>query len=333
MRLGVIGPGLIWQKKHKSALAKLANIFSISAFCAASERLKAETLHDYPNAAYQTDLQAFVKRDDIDAVVVLTPIQMNAPAALAALRAGKDVFLEKPMAHSVQAGLEVLEVAQQTGRHVWVLENAVYQPVCQILKNIIAENQIGDPLYFNHVAHSPIDAYSNDCGGYGKTRWRIQPEYPLGALLDGGVHTVAILSTIFGMPEWVFATGSKLRPEFGEYDHIVMQLGYSGQLKGILSHSSTLGEKHNSFTIWGSRGSVVIEDHQLIVETDQGEIRQIELSQLDMHDEMWSAFERSITRNEPPPYTLAHAWGDLATLMAVGESIKTGQKGYIKLDR
>ena len=50
MRLGIIGPGLIWQKKHRAALAKLASAFSITAFCASSERRKAETLLDFPAA-------------------------------------------------------------------------------------------------------------------------------------------------------------------------------------------------------------------------------------------------------------------------------------------
>ena len=74
MRLGIIGPGLIWQKKHKTSLAKLANTFTVTAFCASSERLKAETLNDFPNTTFDTDLQTFLHRDTFDAVLVLTPI-------------------------------------------------------------------------------------------------------------------------------------------------------------------------------------------------------------------------------------------------------------------
>jgi UDP-N-acetylglucosamine 3-dehydrogenase len=332
MRLGIIGPGLIWQKKHKFALAKLANTFDITAFCASSERLKAETLRDFPNASFDTDLQTFVKRGDIDAVVVCTPIHLNATAALAALRAGKDVFLEKPLAHTLQAGQDVVDAAQQNGRRVWVLEQAVYHPCWRVLKNILDENLIGDPVYFDQVVHWPIDSSANDRGGYGKTTWRIQPDYPLGHFFDGGAHQVAVLSTLFGVPEWVFATGIKLRQEFGEYDHIVMQFGYSLQLRGVLSHSSCFGEKHNSFIIWGTTGSVTIEDDRLVVDSYQGENRQIAFPQPDAHDEMWSAFERSIIRDEPPSYTLAHAWSDLHTLIAVDQSIKTGQKADIKFN-
>jgi predicted dehydrogenase len=99
MRLGIIGPGLIWQFKHRPVLSKLNSDFAVAAFCASSDRHKADAARDYPGVPFVTDLDAFVQRDDMDAVVVLTPIPLNGPVALAALKAGKDVFLEKPMAH------------------------------------------------------------------------------------------------------------------------------------------------------------------------------------------------------------------------------------------
>ena len=332
MRLGIIGPGLIWQKKHKAALAKLASAFSITAFCASSESRKAETLLDFQAASFETDLAAFVARGDIDAVVVLTPIHLNAQAAIAALRAGRDVFLEKPIAHTLQAGRDLIEAAQQYGRHVWVLEQMAYQPRWHELKSVIHENLIGDLVYFDQVIHWPLDASANDRGGYGKTGWRIQPAYPLGPFFDGGAHQVAVLSTLFGAPNWVFATGIKLRQEYGEYDHIVVQLGYVLQLRGVLSHSSYLGERHNSFILWGTKGSVTIEDDRLVVESYRGECRQIEVSQGDAHDEMWSALERSIAQGDPPSYTLAQAWGDLAVLFAVEQSIRTGERVNLNIE-
>ena len=332
MRLGVIGPGLIWQKKHRAALAKLASAFSITAFCASSERHKTETLLDFPAASFETDLAAFVARGDIDAVVVLTPIHLNAQVALAALRAGKDVFLEKPIAHTLQAGRDLIDAAQQNGRHVWVLEQMVYQPCWQALRSIIDENLIGDLVYFDQVIHWPLDASANDRGGYGQTSWRIKPAYPLGPFFDGGAHQVAILSTLFGAPDWVFATGIKLRQEYGEYDHIVVQLGYAPQLRGVLSHSSCLGERHNSFIIWGTKASVTIEDDRLIVESYRGECRQIEVPQGDAHDRMWSALACSIAQDQPPSYTLAQAWGDLAVLLAVDQSIKAGKKVNLNME-
>ena len=330
MRLGIIGPGLIWQKKHKVSLAKLASVFTVTAFCASSERLKTKTLKEFPNTSFDTDLQTFLRRENVDAVLVLTPIHLNAQTAVAALKAGKHVFLEKPMAHSLQGGREVLEAAQKYRKKVWVLEQAVYHPSWGELKNIIQEKLIGDLVYYDQVVHWPIDNGANDRGGYGKTDWRIKAEYPLGHFFDGGAHQVAVLSTLFGDPDWIFATGVQLRPEFGEYDHIVVEFGYSPQLRGVLSHSSVLGEKHNGFTVWGTNGSVTIDDERFVVDSYQGESRRIEIPQIDAHDEMWQALEASVTQNQPPIYTLNQAWSDLAVLLAIDESIKTGEKINLK---
>ncbi len=330
MRLGIIGPGLIWQKKHKVLLAKLAHTFTITAFCASSERLKAETLHDFPNTTFDANLQTFLNRDTFDAVLVLTPIHLNAQTAVAALKSGKHVFLEKPMAHSLQGGREVLEAAQKYEKKVWLLEQAVYHPFCHELKNIIQEKQIGDLVYFDQVIHSPIDNNSNDRGGYGKTDWRIQADYPLGHFFDGGPHQLAVLSSLFGYPEWIFATGVQLRPEFGAYDHIVIELGYSSKLRGILSHSSVLGEKHNSFTLWGTTGSISISDECLVVDSYQGKNWQIDIPFSDPYAEMWNVLEAAVTNNQPPGYTLDQAWNDLVALLAIDESIKTGKKINLK---
>jgi len=330
MRLGIIGPGLIWQKKHKITLGRFTKTFSITAFCASSERLKVQTLHDFPNTTFDTDLQIFLSRDNIDAVLVLTPIHLNAQTTVAALKAGKHVFLEKPMAHSLQSGHEVVEAAQKYGKKVWVLEQAVYHPCWGELRNIFQEKLIGDLVYFDQVVHWPIDAGENDRGGYGKTDWRIKADYPLGHFFDGGPHQLAVLSSLFGAPDWIFATGVQLRPEFGEYDHIVVEFGYSTQLRGVLSHSSVLGEKHNGFTVWGTNGSVTIDDERYVVDSYQGESRRVEIPQIDAHDEMWQALEASVTQNQSPIYTLNQAWSDLAVLLAIDESIKTGKKINLK---
>ncbi len=126
MRLGIVGPGLIWEKRHEPALEKLTDTFTVTAFCASTERYKATALARYPKAAFVTNYEQFVQREDIDAVVVLTPIELNAPVSLAALRAGKDVFLEKPMAHSLALGQQLSQTATHTGKRLWILEQDGY---------------------------------------------------------------------------------------------------------------------------------------------------------------------------------------------------------------
>ena len=104
IRLGIVGPGLIWENRHRPTLSKLGDLYKIAAFSATSETSRQKVEHDYPGLAFFKDYRELAAWPEIDAVVVLTPIPLNAPVALAALRAGKSVFLEKPMARTLAEG-------------------------------------------------------------------------------------------------------------------------------------------------------------------------------------------------------------------------------------
>ncbi len=326
VRLGIIGPGLIWQFKHRPVLNTLNGDFAVTAFCASSDRHKADVARDYPGVPFVTDLDTFLQRDDVDAVVVLTPIHLNGPVALAALRAGKDVFLEKPMAHKLEDGQALVETAEQMGKRLWVLEQDAYAHRWRLARDVIQSGEIGELVVYDQVVHWPLDEGPYARGGYGKTAWRIQPDFPLGIMFDGGHHQIAALSTLFGKASWVFASGVSLRPTFGEYDHVLMQFGYAGRLRGTLSYSSLLGAGRNYFHIRGTEGLVTVEDDRLIVARDDGATRTVELPAEDAHEQMWRALAQCIAQDREPEYSKECALRDLAILFGVERAIKTGDK-------
>ncbi|MGE5645091.1 MAG: Gfo/Idh/MocA family protein [Acidobacteriota bacterium] len=73
-----------------------------------------------PNTPVTKDYLEVVGRKDIDAVVIATSDHWHAPVAIAAMKAGKDVYCEKPMAHTIQESLEMARVSKETGRLVQV---------------------------------------------------------------------------------------------------------------------------------------------------------------------------------------------------------------------
>jgi scyllo-inositol 2-dehydrogenase (NADP+) len=329
-RLGIIGPGLIWQFKHRPVLDRLRGDFAVTALCASSDQHRAEAARDYPGVPFVTDLNAFLRRDDVDAVVVLTPIPLNGPVSLAALRAGKDVLVEKPMAHKLEDGQALVETAGRLGRRLWVLEQDAYAQRWRQVRDVIQSGEIGEPVVYDQVVHWPLDDGRYTRGGYGNTAWRIQPDFPLGILFDGGHHQIAVLSTLFGPASWVFASGVSLRPTFGDYDHVLMQFGHAGKLRGTLSYSSLLGSSRNYFHIRGTQGSVTVENDRLIVSRDDSATRTLELPAEDVHEQMWRALAQSIDQNREPAYPKEYALRDLAILFGVEQAIKTGAK--VELD-
>jgi predicted dehydrogenase len=89
---------------------------NIGALCDVDWRYAAHTFKAYPKAEVFKDYRVLLeKRKDIDAVMIATPDHMHAPIALAALRAGKHVYVEKPMAHSIEEARVMTRVAKETG--------------------------------------------------------------------------------------------------------------------------------------------------------------------------------------------------------------------------
>ena len=89
---------------------------NIVALCDVDWKYAAAHLQDYPKAEVFKDYRVMLeKRKDIDAVMIATPDHMHAPIALAALRAGKHVYVEKPMAHSIEEARVMTRVAKETG--------------------------------------------------------------------------------------------------------------------------------------------------------------------------------------------------------------------------
>ncbi len=90
---------------------------NIVALCDVDGKHAAHTFKAYPQAEVFRDYRVLLdKRRDVDAVVIATPDHMHGPVTVAALRAGKHVYVEKPMAHSIEETRVMTRVAQETGR-------------------------------------------------------------------------------------------------------------------------------------------------------------------------------------------------------------------------
>jgi scyllo-inositol 2-dehydrogenase (NADP+) len=322
MRLGIIGPSLIWKYSHEPALAQLEQTFQIAAFCAHSERLKDEIAARYPGAPFVTDYEAFVTRREIDAVVVLTPLPLNAPVALAALRAHKHVFLEKPMARSLEEGEAVRQAAERAGVRLAVLEQAAYDQRWRDLRQLIRAGEIGRLVSYEWISHSRDDPQGANAGRYSGTAWRIEADFPLGTLFDGGHHQIAALCALFGKPLTLYASGVNLRPEYGRYDQVFVHFTHRNEVRGILSHASALPRGRNGLVVHGTEGWIAVERESLTIERADGTTRQVPRSRASSHEAMWRALAEAIEAGRPFDYTPDDAFRDLTILLAIERSIE-----------
>jgi predicted dehydrogenase len=325
IRLGVIGLGLIWMRTHKPILDTLRDSFEPIAFCDVSEQRRATIAQEFPGALVSDDYQRVLDHPEVEAALVLSPIALNAPVAQAALRAGKDVIMEKPIARSVAEGRALIDTARRHGRRLLVAEQLGYRQAEDQLAALIAGGEIGELVMWQRVQHAELDT-AQGALRYDSTPWRKQADFPLGTMFDGGIHLVASLSKVFGAAQAVTASGKRLRPDYGEYDHIAALLEYADGVTGMLSHSSYLPPAQNHFHVYGTAGVLVVEHSRIIVEKPDQPARIVELPDENAYLSMWHALDRALREQRDPFYTPEKALRDVAILAAVDQSIKTGAR-------
>jgi 2-hydroxy-4-carboxymuconate semialdehyde hemiacetal dehydrogenase len=151
MRIALAGAGA-FGIKH---LDGLANIGGVTVTAVVSRRLEQaeEVARKYGAGYATTDLDEVLARDDVDAVILCTPTQLHAAQSIAAMRAGKHVQVEIPVADSWSDALEVHRVQQETGLVAMVGHTRRFNPSHQwvhrrILAGELSIQQMDVQTYF-----------------------------------------------------------------------------------------------------------------------------------------------------------------------------------------
>jgi predicted dehydrogenase len=203
-------------------------------------------------AAYDT-WQAMVDDPRIDAVVVAAPPALHAPMALAALRAGKHVFCEKPLADSVDAAERMAAAAAASRRANMVDLEFPDIPEWQQAQRLIAGGSIGRPRHVTVSWH--VETYANR---ERLQNWKTDVAQGGGALNDFAVHTVYYLEWLLGPIEMVWA--APLDDDRRDV-LVVLSLRFSSGATGAvaISTAAPLGDGH-SVTIYGDDGAVALRN-------------------------------------------------------------------------
>ena len=91
---------------------------------------------------------------NVDVVYLATPVFLHAPQAIAAMKAGKDVLVEKPMALNATESSRMCQVAQETGRRLAVAYYRRFWPRFQIVKDMVTQGEFGQVVLARLAFHS-----------------------------------------------------------------------------------------------------------------------------------------------------------------------------------
>ncbi|HEY8668800.1 MAG TPA: Gfo/Idh/MocA family oxidoreductase [Tepidisphaeraceae bacterium] len=199
-KIGFIGAGGI-ALHHMKYLAAMEGVEIAAAADVSPKSLsKAEEMYKIPKL-YTDYKQMLKERTDLDAVSVCTPNGLHAPAAIAALEAGKHVLVEKPMAMNVAEGQAMLDAAKKAGKHLVVGFQYRFDAKSFIIRQQIAAGAFGKILFVRCQA----------LRRRGIPNWGVFGRKDLqggGPLIDIGVHILEMAHYMIGAPRPVAASGS-----------------------------------------------------------------------------------------------------------------------------
>lgn len=279
------------------------------------------------NRIYQS-YRELLRDNDIDAVLTAVPITFNGAVLLAAVRAGKHVMAEKPIAATLDEARLIVREVENRRQAVAVGENFRYRHDIAEVKKLIGSGAIGNVFAFQLKVNFDITAdRSNPWISRG---WRHEARHPGGLLLDAGVHPIAALREILGEASSVWAQTLDVSSVVHGPDSLLMQVQMKSGVAGQCFFCYTAKESNENaldFAIFGTAG-VLYAGRRVIRVTRGAGLQRESVRTVGRQGEylrQWKNFCAAIRGEQDIISTPRKAYGDLAVIDAALRS-STGGK-------
>lgn len=202
-RIGIIGTGQIAQN-HLRKWSEIEEVEAVVA-CDVNPQALETTCQTFGIDESTSDFREIFSRDDIDAVDVCLHNNYHAPVTIEALRAGKHVYCEKPIAGSFADGKAMADTAKETGNMLHIQLARLYMGETTACKMMVDAGELGN------IYHARATEYRRRgrpyVDGYGTARFVQKEHSGGGALYDMGIYELSRMLYLLGNPEIERVTG------------------------------------------------------------------------------------------------------------------------------
>lgn len=264
VQIAIIGCGNI-ARKHIACITELGEEAAVAALCDIDrqrmERFAEETgLSDNPKLRYYTRVEELWKDGGIDLAVIATSSDTHSPLAIQALRAGKHVLAEKPLALSVHEARAVASEAQRSGRMMAVALQARYMPQMKAIKRAVEQGRFGK------LIHGAVSVrWNRNMEYYTASPWRDSWLKGGGLFMNQCIHYIDLLQWLMGPVQSVYGHAGA----FGQPLHVenmgAAVLKFASGTIGIVEASACIYPRtlSTSISLFGEKGSVSLEGERL----------------------------------------------------------------------
>ena len=197
LKWGFIGCGEVTEKKSGPAFNEVEGSEVIAAMSRSEKKARSYAERHHISKWY-TDAQELIDDPDVNAIYIATPPSSHATFAIMAMRAGKPVYVEKPLAASYDDCARINRISEQTGVPCFVAYYRRYLPYFRKVKEIIRQGGIGDIMNVQIRFSCPPRDLDYSSGG--SLPWRLQPDIAGGGYFyDLAPHQLDLLQDLFGV--------------------------------------------------------------------------------------------------------------------------------------
>jgi len=254
VRWGIIGCGDVTEIKSGPAFQKVENSELVAVM-----RRNGEKAADYAKRhnvpKWYDDADKLINDSDINAIYVATPPSTHAAYAIKSMRAGKPVYVEKPMAMNADECQQMINVSEETGMPLFVAYYRRALPYFVKLKELIDMQAIGKVKMINLILHLPAKPEELD----GSAGWRVDPSISGGGHFhDLAAHQMDYLEYVFGPIKEVKGTATNQAGLYATNDIVAAAIQFESGVMGTGSWCFTVPEKQavDVTEIVGSKGKI-----------------------------------------------------------------------------
>jgi len=251
LKVGLVGCGRISQQ-HLAAIALLKNQIKLMAVCD-SNRKKAKKVGLKYRVPFYTDYRDLLRRKDIDLTVICTPNGFHYPMGMAAVRAGKHVLLEKPLAINLKEADDLIRAFKKRKKELLVVMQVRYNQALRVLKKTIQAGKLGK------IYNAALTIrWSRPPSYFEEADWRGKKSLDGGAFLNQGIHYLDALQWLLGGVKSVYGKIDRVAHCIETEDEVFSLLRFKNGAYGLIEFTICAYPQNLecSITILGERGTI-----------------------------------------------------------------------------
>ncbi|HKJ43801.1 MAG TPA: Gfo/Idh/MocA family oxidoreductase [Sunxiuqinia sp.] len=274
VRWGIVGCGDVTEVKNGPPLYKTGHS-KLVAVMRRNGELAADFAKRHGVPKWFDQAEDLINDSDVNAVYVATPPGTHAQYAIQAMRAGKPVYVEKPMARNHAECQEMIRVSKETGMPLFVAFYRRALPLFLKVKEIIDQGILGKPLVVNirFYQQAPNEQFSGD-----QLPWRLQPDVAGGGLFyDLASHKLDFLDFVFGPVAKVNGQAANYGGLYPAEDTVSASFEFENGVLGTGSWCfvTDSASEEDTIEMIGTKGKLwfsCFNPVRLTLKTEQGEI-------------------------------------------------------------